>query len=69
MAVLLLVLPASKLLVLELITLLFGDAVYLGGFFQVSALIVALMLARGGIRRLIADPARPGGGDDESSVR
>ena len=29
---LLLVLPASKLLVLELLDLVFGDAVYLGGF-------------------------------------
>lgn len=67
---LVLVLPGSKLLVLELIDLLFGDAVHLGGFFQVTALIVALMLARGGIRRLIADPAAPSrGGDDGSSVR
>ena len=32
---LLLVLPASKLLVLELLDLVFGDAVYLGGFFLV----------------------------------
>ncbi|MCR2809944.1 MULTISPECIES: hypothetical protein [unclassified Microbacterium] len=68
-AVLLLVLPGSKLIVLELIDFLFGGAVHLGGFFQVSALIVALLLARGGIRRLIADPAGPAGGDDESSVR
>lgn len=69
-AVLLLVLPGSKLIVLALIDLLFGDAVHLGGFFQVSALIVALMLARGGIRRLIAHTARSGGrDDDESSVR
>ncbi len=66
-AVLLLVLPGSKLIVLELIDLLFGDAVYLGGFLQVSALIVALMLARGGVRRLIADPVRSG--DGESSAR
>jgi len=47
---LLLVLPGSKFLVLELVALVFGDAVRLGGFFQVTALIVALMLARGGIR-------------------
>ncbi|NOJ60711.1 hypothetical protein [Arthrobacter sp. 260] len=49
---LLLVLPGSKFLVLELVALVFGDAVYLGGFFQVTALIIVLMLARGGVRRL-----------------
>lgn len=49
---LVLVLPGSKFLVLELVALAFGDAVYLGGFFQVTALIIALTLARGGVRRL-----------------
>jgi len=49
---LLLVLPGSKFLVLELVVLAFGDTVRLGGFFQVTALIIALMLARGGIRRV-----------------
>ena len=52
-AVLLLVLPGSKFLVLWLVDLAFGDAVRLGGFFQVTALIVVLMLARGGVRRLL----------------
>ena len=51
---LVLVLPGSKLLVLELTALVFGDAVRLGGFFLVTALIVTLMLARGGVRRLLA---------------
>ena len=50
--VLLLLLPGSKLLVLELVSLVFGDAVRLGGFFLVTGLIVALMLARGGVRLL-----------------
>lgn len=54
---LLLVLPGSKFLVLELVALVFGDAVYLGGFFQVTALIIALMLARGGVRRLFPPAA------------
>lgn len=49
---LLLVLPGSKFLVLELVALLFGDSVSLGGFFQVTALIIVLMLARGGVRRV-----------------
>ncbi|TFC30771.1 hypothetical protein E3O55_07240 [Cryobacterium sp. MDB1-18-2] len=48
---LVLLLPGSKLLVLELVALAFGDAVRLGGFFQVTVLIIVLMLARGGIRR------------------
>ena len=51
-ATLLLVLPGSKFLVLELVHLIFGDAVQLGGFFPVTGLIVVLMLARGGIRLL-----------------
>jgi hypothetical protein len=55
--VLLLVMPGSKFLVLELIDLLFGDAVYLGGFFLVTLLIIVLMLARGGVRRLLRDSA------------
>ncbi len=38
--------------VLELVALAFGDAVRLGGFLQVTALIVFLMVARGGTRRL-----------------
>lgn len=55
---LLLVLPGSKFLVLELTDLVFGDAVQLGGFFAVTVLIVTLMLARGGVRRLLA-PTEP----------
>ncbi|WP_236967025.1 hypothetical protein [Microbacterium aurantiacum] len=51
-AALVLVLPGSKFLVLELVDLVFGDAVRLGGFFAVTALIIVLMLARGGVRRL-----------------
>ncbi|MEV7798289.1 hypothetical protein AB0O14_04315 [Microbacterium foliorum] len=55
-AALLLVLPGSKFLVLEIVDSVFGDAVYLGGFFQVTALIIVLMLARGGVRRVIDRP-------------
>lgn len=54
---LLLVLPGSKLLVLEIVAWVFGDAVYLGGFLQVTALIIVLMLARGGVRRIVDGPA------------
>lgn len=48
-----LVLVGSKFVVLELVALLFGDSVSLGGFFSVTGLIVALMLARAGVRRLL----------------
>lgn len=50
--VLLLVLPGSKLLVLELTALVFRGEVQLGGFFLVTALIIVLMLARGATRRV-----------------
>lgn len=56
--VLLLIMPGSKFLVLELVDLVFGDAVQLGGFFLVTLLIVVLMLARGAARRLLS-PAAP----------
>ena len=47
---------SSKFVVLELIALLFRDSVKLGGFFAVTALIFALMFARSGVRRLLAEP-------------
>ena len=43
----------SKFVVLELMDLVFGDAVSLGGFFQVTLLIMALLLARAAVRRLL----------------
>lgn len=52
-AALVLVLPGSKFLVLELVALAFGDAVQLGGFLAVTTLIVVLMVARGGVRRML----------------
>jgi hypothetical protein len=51
---LVLVLPGSKLLVLELVAIVFGESVQLGGFLPVTALIIILMLSRGGMRRLLA---------------
>lgn len=60
--VLLLVMPGSKFLVLEAVALVFGDAVHLGGFLSVTALIIALMLARGGLRRLFRTDATPATG-------
>jgi hypothetical protein len=45
----------SKLVVLELVDLVFGDAVSLGGFLPVTLLVVALLMSRAGIRRLL-DP-------------
>ena len=45
----------SKIVVLELVNLVFGDAVSLGGFVSVTLLVVALLLARAGVRRLLED--------------
>lgn len=56
--VLVLLLPGSKFVVIELIALFFGDSVQLGGFWQVAALIIVLMLARAGVRRLLPSPER-----------
>jgi hypothetical protein len=46
----------SKVVVLELVAVVFGDAVSLGGFISVSLLVVALLAARGAVRRLIDEP-------------
>lgn len=54
-----LVLVGSKFVVLELEDLLFGDAVSLGGFVSVTLLIVVLLLARSGVRRLLRSTPEP----------
>lgn len=48
-----LVLVGSKFVVLELVALIFGDSVKLGGFFAVTGLILILLFARGLVRRLL----------------
>lgn len=53
----------SKILVLELIALVFGDAVSLGGFIPVTGLVICLMLARAGVRWLLYDRTSPAAGD------
>lgn len=53
------VLIGSKFVVLELVALLFADKVKLGGFFAVTGLILVLMLARAGVRRMLAAPVSP----------
>ncbi len=45
----------SKLVVLELVDLVFGDAVSLGGFIPVTLLVVALLASRAAVRRLLYD--------------
>jgi hypothetical protein len=47
----------SKLVVLELVDLVFGDAVSLGGFISVTLLVVALLVSRAAVRRLLHDAA------------
>ena len=46
----------SKLVVLGLVDLVFGDAVSLGGFLSVTLLVVALLASRAGVRRLLDVP-------------
>ncbi len=45
----------SKFVVLELVDVVFGDAVSLGGFIPVTSLVVVLLLSRAGVRRLLDD--------------
>lgn len=48
----------SKVVVLELVDVVFGDAVSLGGFIPVTVLVVALLASRAAVRRLLdEDPA------------
>ena len=47
----------SKLVVLELVDLVFGDAVSLGGFIPVTLLVLALLVSRAAVRRLLYDTA------------
>jgi hypothetical protein len=50
----------SKLVVLGLVDLVFGDSVSLGGFISVTGLVVALLASRSAVRRLLYDePALP----------
>ena len=43
----------SKVAVLELVDLVFGDAVSLGSFISVTVLVIALLLSRAAVRRLL----------------
>lgn len=49
----------SKLVVLWLIDLTFGGSVSLGGFVPVTLVVVALLVSRGAVRRLLEDTAPP----------
>ena len=50
----------SKFVVLELVDAVFGDSVSLGGFVSVTVLVVALLVARAAVRRLIyGEPISP----------
>jgi hypothetical protein len=43
----------SKLVVLELVDLVFGDAVSLGGFVSVTLLVLALLASRSAVRQML----------------
>lgn len=49
------VLVGSKFVVLEAVALLFAGRVQLGGFFAVTGLILALLIARAGVRWLLGE--------------
>ncbi len=50
------VLVGSKFVVLEIIAVVFRGEVSLGGFFAVTGLILALLVARAAVRRLLREP-------------
>ena len=52
-ALLWVVAAGSKIVVLELVDLVFGDSVSLGDFISVTLLVVALLLSRAAVRRLL----------------
>jgi hypothetical protein len=54
-----LLLIGSKFLVLEVVDLVFGSRVSLGGFLPVTLLIITLLLARAGVRRLLQRAPAP----------
>jgi hypothetical protein len=60
------VLVGSKFGVLKAVDLVFGDRVSLGGFVPVTLLILALLLSRAAVRRLLLQAAdgSPPGDDD-----
>ena len=43
----------SKFLVLEMVNVVFGDRISLGGFFSVTLLIITLLVSRAAVRRLL----------------
>ena len=55
-----LVAAGSKFVVLELVNVIFGDAVSLGGFVSVTGLVVVLLLSRSVVRRLLDEPVVEG---------
>lgn len=57
------VLLGSKFVVLELVAFFFADQVKLGGFFAVTGLVIVLLLARTGVRRLLDRPDPVAGSD------
>ncbi|WP_244931148.1 hypothetical protein [Nocardioides sp. W7] len=49
----------SKLVVLGLVDLVFGDAVSLGGFWSVTLLVLVLLASRSAVRSVLDDTADP----------
>jgi hypothetical protein len=51
----------SKLVVLELVDLVFGDAVSLGGFFSVTLLVLVLLASRNAVRSVLLGSSETAG--------
>lgn len=49
----------SKVVVLELVDIVFGGRVSLGGFVSVTVLVITLLLSRAGVRRLLYGRPEP----------
>lgn len=62
-----LILFSSKFLILEVIDLIFGDHVELGGFISVMGLVIAMMVARALLQRLYRSLGSHGGGSPAAS--
>lgn len=56
-----LVAAGSKIVVLELVALIFRGSVVLGGFWSVTGLVLVLLMARSAVRWLIGEPLTSAG--------
>ena len=61
-----LVAAGSKIVVLELVALVFRGSVVLGGFWSVTGLVLVLLMARSAVRWLIGEPLTSAGNSEHT---